>query len=99
MSLRSSGLSGDHLHAAEAVEAEDEAIAGRDRQRRDDAAGDHDHAGRERPVVAVGEVGDPGERRERVLGAALALVRGSNPSVEKARPKSLSRVLAVGDRR
>src|SRR5690349_5464801 len=36
---------GGELDAAETVEAEDEAVAGRDRQRRDDAAGDDDHAG------------------------------------------------------
>jgi hypothetical protein len=35
-----------------------------------------------------------------LLGAVLALLRGSNPPVEKKkRSKSLSRVLAVGDRR
>jgi hypothetical protein len=34
-----------------------------------------------------------------LLGATLALLRGSNSTVEKKRARSLSRVLAVGDRR
>lgn len=34
-----------------------------------------------------------------LLGSVLALLRGSNPPVEKKRTKSLSRVLAIGDRR
>jgi hypothetical protein len=34
-----------------------------------------------------------------LLGAVLALLRGSNPPVEKKRTKPLSRVLAVGERR
>src|SRR6185437_753754 len=69
-----SALDSGHLHAAEAVEAEDEAVAGRDRQRWDDAAGDHDHAGREWPAILVGKIGDPGEGRERILGAALVVL-------------------------
>src|SRR3954452_14235356 len=56
-----------HLALAEAFHGEDAAIAGGDRECWDHAAGDDDHAGPEIALALGDEIGEPGQRCERVF--------------------------------
>src|SRR5580700_627319 len=67
-----SRLHRNHLDFAKSRDGEHRVVAGLDRHGRNDTAGDHHHAGFE-AAAALGEViGEPGQRRARVLGAAFA---------------------------
>ena len=62
----------NHLDVAQSRDRKHRVLAGLDRHRRNDAAGDHHHAGFE-TAAAFGEViGEPGQRRARVFGKASA---------------------------
>ena len=61
-----------HRYFAEPFDLEHHALAGCDRNRRDQAAGDDDHIGFQTAAALGDVIGEPGERGGRILGCAFA---------------------------
>src|SRR6202034_4577209 len=71
-SCRHLGLKHVHRDFAQSVDRKHGALAARDRNRGNDAAGDDDHAGFETAPAFGQMIGEPGKRRAWILGPALA---------------------------